>query len=267
VAVHGMDGNREESWTTDNGTCWLRDLLPKYVPRARILSYGYDAYTRDRDTLSAMFLNDVAQGLINELVRFRTSQDITERPIVFIAHSLGGIVLKAALIHASHQSRNNLFPHKQIHIATFGILFLGTPHQGSDHVRRAVQTLRIVSLAKVKKTNIKLMRHLRPNSEMLQMMQSQFNPIARDFVIKSAYEHYPTPLIWGMRSLIVPRDSAVMQGAVDAEEIGISADHTNIAKFSSENNDDFQVICNILQKMVTNAPEAIRTRFQHQNNY
>ncbi|KAF8526338.1 hypothetical protein BU17DRAFT_40840, partial [Hysterangium stoloniferum] len=45
VAVHGLDGHREASWTTDNGSLWLRDFFPQDVPAARILTYGYDAYT------------------------------------------------------------------------------------------------------------------------------------------------------------------------------------------------------------------------------
>ena len=28
---------------TEHGICWLRDILPKKLPGARIFSYGYDA--------------------------------------------------------------------------------------------------------------------------------------------------------------------------------------------------------------------------------
>lgn len=72
VAVHGLDGDREHSWTSDNGICWLRDLLPKVVPQARILTYGYDAYTRGRIESSAnQSLFDVAGDLVSKLVAFR----------------------------------------------------------------------------------------------------------------------------------------------------------------------------------------------------
>jgi hypothetical protein len=42
VAIHGLDGDREISWMV----LWLRDLLPKEIPYARTLSYGYNANTR-----------------------------------------------------------------------------------------------------------------------------------------------------------------------------------------------------------------------------
>lgn len=53
-----------------------------------------------------------------------------ERPIIWIAHSLGGLLLKKALC-LSEQSADPL--DQQLHIRTIGIAFMGTPHQGSRH--------------------------------------------------------------------------------------------------------------------------------------
>ena len=41
VAIHGLCGDAHKSWTHENGTNWLRDLLPQAIPGARIFSYGY----------------------------------------------------------------------------------------------------------------------------------------------------------------------------------------------------------------------------------
>ncbi len=40
VAVHGLDGHRDKTWTADNDVHWLRDLLPNTIPHARILCWG-----------------------------------------------------------------------------------------------------------------------------------------------------------------------------------------------------------------------------------
>ncbi|KAF8519351.1 hypothetical protein BU17DRAFT_11150, partial [Hysterangium stoloniferum] len=45
IAIHGLDGHREDSWTAENGILWLRDLLPRRLPHARIATYGYHAST------------------------------------------------------------------------------------------------------------------------------------------------------------------------------------------------------------------------------
>ncbi|CCA77543.1 hypothetical protein PIIN_11520 [Serendipita indica DSM 11827] len=92
VAIHGLQGHRDKTWTSDNGVCWLRDLLPSDFPNARILSYGYDADTYSRECVSTQAIGRHAEGFINALSRRRKA--CPRRPIIFIAHDIGGIILK-----------------------------------------------------------------------------------------------------------------------------------------------------------------------------
>ena len=80
VAVHGLDGHLEKSWTADNGILWLRDLLPEKVPHARILTYGYDAYTRGRDRLAKESLYDLAKDLVSSLATERRISKVSRDP-------------------------------------------------------------------------------------------------------------------------------------------------------------------------------------------
>lgn len=41
VFVHGLRGDGIKTWDVD-GVVWPRDLLPKDLPNARIMSYSYD---------------------------------------------------------------------------------------------------------------------------------------------------------------------------------------------------------------------------------
>jgi hypothetical protein len=45
VFVHGITGNRETTWTYKNKPpiFWPKDLLPADLPKARIITFGYDA--------------------------------------------------------------------------------------------------------------------------------------------------------------------------------------------------------------------------------
>ncbi|OCK96149.1 uncharacterized protein K441DRAFT_657484 [Cenococcum geophilum 1.58] len=52
IAVHGLNGHRDETWTAGNGVNWLRDLLPQDLPNARIMAWGYDANTYSRSRVS-----------------------------------------------------------------------------------------------------------------------------------------------------------------------------------------------------------------------
>lgn len=47
-----------------------------------------------------------------------------------MCHSLGGIVVKRALVTAKLNSK-----YEAIRLATYGIVFFATPHQGSNHAK------------------------------------------------------------------------------------------------------------------------------------
>jgi len=95
VAVHGLGGHWEDTWTDENGKLWLRDFLPSQIPEARIMSFGYNADTANSKAVTD--IDDVATDLLNRLGRERLGQAKT-RPILFICHSLGGIVVKKACL-------------------------------------------------------------------------------------------------------------------------------------------------------------------------
>lgn len=70
VAVHGLQGDAIRTWTHEKShICWLSDLLPKEIPNARVLSWGYLANLNSwggKATTSDRILHH-AQTLIEEL--------------------------------------------------------------------------------------------------------------------------------------------------------------------------------------------------------
>jgi hypothetical protein len=81
VAVHGLNGHREKTWTADNNVLWLRDLLPKHLPNARILSWGYDANTHSKPPLMTQYLYDHATTLISDLCLKRRLTKVARPPL------------------------------------------------------------------------------------------------------------------------------------------------------------------------------------------
>ncbi|KAF8515029.1 Alpha/Beta hydrolase protein [Hysterangium stoloniferum] len=255
VLVHGLDGHPINSWTTDD-ICWPRDLLPRLIQHARVLSYGYGVQD-SKNALAEQLLEHYATNLIASLAEHRSNTETTERPIIFVVHSMGGIVLKAALVHASKATEDQLFSHKQIYISTYGIVYLGTPHQGIDIAKMATQLINVAAI--FTSINTKFLRYLEAHSEKLQTLQAEYNLISTDFVTKYAYELYTTRHKTGieMWASIVPKASAVVPGAVNAESTGINADHINISKFSSDTDDGYITISGWLKDMADAAPAAI----------
>jgi triacylglycerol esterase/lipase EstA (alpha/beta hydrolase family) len=68
---------------------------------------------------------DKANELL-EGIRIKRSQ-CESRPIIFLAHSMGGLLVKQALINAHNNEKYTL-----IKDATTGLAFFATPHDGGD---------------------------------------------------------------------------------------------------------------------------------------
>ena len=130
IAVHGLNPTNTEfhaeaTWTAGN-KLWLRDFLPTKLPSARVLLFGYNANIAFETSTAGV--REQAGNLLNRIASKR--EEAEERPIVFVAHSLGGIVVKQALVEAKLDES-----YKSLREATYGIAFFGTPHQGGNFAK------------------------------------------------------------------------------------------------------------------------------------
>ncbi|KAH6895556.1 ankyrin repeat-containing domain protein [Thelonectria olida] len=122
VALHGLSGNAFKTWTDKDDHLWLRDSLPDHIPNARIMTFGYDSALRNSKSRMTVF--DFAQDLLERLLAERKDPTERERPLIFLCHSLGGIVAKQALILAHLQGD------------TFGTITLQISSQLLDNITR-----------------------------------------------------------------------------------------------------------------------------------
>ncbi|CAK9304888.1 unnamed protein product [Gordionus sp. m RMFG-2023] len=128
--------------------CWPKDWLSKDIPSLRIMLLSYETYLSEwapkfpleQDKRS---IQDRSVDLLNKIVISRKSyygdggidskdffedSKIIRRPIIFVTHSLGGLLIKQMLIKA-HESNNSEW--KNILKDTLGVVFYSTPHRGS----------------------------------------------------------------------------------------------------------------------------------------
>ena len=176
VFVHGLTGNAYNTWLhKDTGVHWPSELLGRDIPHARILSFGYDADIVNLwSPVSNSRLSNHAENMIGDLVRKRERTNTETRKILFVAHSLGGLVTECAL----NYSRNAVekFLH-QIERYTAGIIFLGVPHCGADLAAWANFGTRMVSI--LRRANKDIVGVLKPKSEMLRVAENDFYKILR----------------------------------------------------------------------------------------
>ncbi|RKL08732.1 hypothetical protein BFJ70_g16745 [Fusarium oxysporum] len=234
--VHGLTGNRDSTWTANGQSKpWPETLLPPKLSRARILTYGYDAYIVRKSVASTNGLIDHATNLLNDLTTDRASSNASSRPLVFVAHSLGGLVCKEAVL----LSRNNPEPHlRGIFDYIKGIVFLGTPHRGSwmaDWARIPASALGVI-----KSTNKSLLNILETDDKYLQSIQDRFwsmvreqQKAGRDLEVTCFFEELPLSVV----GRVVSKDSATLESY---NAISIHANHSNMVKFSSVDDNGFK---------------------------
>ena len=81
--------------------------------------------------------------------------------------------------------------YKPLNTATYGIIFLGTPHQGSSQAETAIAFTRVVQYA-YPGIKTHLLEALRRTSTILQDLADEFRNLHSDFDIVSCYERIPT---------------------------------------------------------------------------
>jgi hypothetical protein len=244
--VHGLTGNRNSTWTAHGqSTPWPRMLLPSKLKKVRILTYGYDAYIVRKSVASSNCLTDHAMNLLKDLTDDRACCNASCRPIIFIVHSLGGLVCKKTIL----LSRDNREAHfRSIFNWTRGIIFMGTPHRGSWMADWA--KIPASALGLVKSTNKMLLQILQTDNELLIDIRDRFAQMIRQLSNESRsikvvcfFEELP---LHGVGK-VVSRDSATLEGY---DAISIHANHSDMVKFHSAEDNGFKRLLGELTRWV-----------------
>ena len=156
---------------------WLRDRLPQDVPQLRSLIYGYD--TKLFKSHSFQDLDDIAMSFIASLKEIRRSLP-PARSLFFLAHSLGGIVLKRAIILLADGSTDE---EKTILESLTGMVFFGVPHKG-------MKVSHLLAMVAKQPNEDLISRTLSPDSPLLPELDKEFLNIALriNHNIKYVYE-------------------------------------------------------------------------------
>jgi pimeloyl-ACP methyl ester carboxylesterase len=125
IFFHGLDGDPFTTWCHDqvrpnnSWPYWLADDLPK----VGVWLYDYPAASSGWWGHS-LSLKELAQTAMHKL----RAAELDSRSIIFVAHSLGGLVIKEMARLARNQQSAE---HQYISKLLRGIVFLATPHTGA----------------------------------------------------------------------------------------------------------------------------------------
>ena len=178
--------NDKATWTGDGvrvagvSACyWSFDLLRKDFQNIRILSYGYDSNPTHwyRGSTTQMTIDQHTQTLLQKVSDYR--EGCPSRPIIFVAHSLGGILVKNLLIES--RKYGNLDGNSALHdiyTCCHAIVFFGTPHRGASSAELGSMVANAVGVLPVGPSIYKgILKNLQPDSEKLVSIMKDFHDI------------------------------------------------------------------------------------------
>jgi formylglycine-generating enzyme required for sulfatase activity len=258
VFVHGLNlygkpDHHRATWMRDpgdEGTLWPKWLGTATGCSTWLLQYDADAFAW---TGNAMGLSDQGTAVLNLLGR---DSRLNAQPIALVGHSMGGLVIKKALVFAATQATEPTL--KNVLPRVKAVVFVASPHQGSQ----------LASLAKlvgaVSGTNPPL-ASMAQNDEHLSTLNGQFKKVATDNSLQARAfaEGHPFPLAkrifgfrlgWGGDLFVVDRNSSD-PGLPGCDLIRLPAHHIDIAKPKSRLEEPFLTLQGLVRSLQSSPPE------------
>lgn len=203
IFVHGLGGTAWRTW------CWNRDrknFWPVWLADEdalssfRIFSFGYNANFKGAGT--NLTIHDFAKSLLLDMLTFsgepRQSQERigdAGRKIIFVVHSMGGLVVKRAYLMGKQDSQ-----FASIVSRVHGVVFLATPHRGSQFAKMLNNILSKSPLGPPPKAYV---ADLDGESSTIQDINEQFRHVCADLHLVSFFETLKTSV--GLGKVMVRR--------------------------------------------------------------
>lgn len=199
---------------------------------ARVLSYDHGDVTSNR-TLKSM-----SDDLLRLLSAERAKQT-AKRPLFFICHSVGGLVVKLALTQAKRSAED-----RSVIEDCYGITFFATPHRGSSHLSSWEFHSRIQELLGLSKAfTPRLMDGLKLDHPTLLQIDKNFKQLASELRVWTFYETEDSTLSGDgaagpedipVKAPITSRRSAIL--TLRHEKVyALQSNHANCASFGVKN--------------------------------
>ncbi|KAI9688231.1 MAG: hypothetical protein M1822_001737 [Bathelium mastoideum] len=272
IAITGLDGHAYGSWRGrgELGRMWLRDFLSQDMPQCRTMTYGYNSKLLVRGTDTTL---DYSRGLLDELKWIRNTEEERQRPLFFIAHSFGGIILSQCLVKAARADESDHPTLASLYRATYGMLLFAIPHKGL-----AMNDMKQMLDGQDKHPRKELIQQISDESSYLAFRFSEFRDVIRDRKVVSFYETRQTQQLqfdsvqncWtrtGDFVTAVDINSALLGLPEQVEEkIPLDANHSDIVKFNHKFAFGYASTLRKLKQFERNAPSVIVNRFSRKLN-
>ncbi|KAM9234810.1 protein SERAC1 isoform 1-T1 [Dugong dugon] len=197
-------------------TCWPKTWLARDCPALRIISVEYDTSLSDWRARCPMERKSIAFRS-SELLRKLRAAGVGDRPMIWVSHSMGGLLVKKMLVEASKKTEMSTLINN-----TRGMIFYSVPHHGS-HLAEYSVNYRYLLFPSLE------VKELSKDSPALKALQNDFLEFAKDknFQVLNFVETLPTCIGSMIKLHVVPVESADLG---IGELIPVDVNHLNICK-------------------------------------
>lgn len=124
------DFSTEQISEDDYTYCWPRDWLQDDSSNVRVLGVDFDSYLSQwgGSCPTQTFKSTLEERSEDILWRLREA-GVGDRPVIFVGHSMGGLIIKKMLVTAENSQSPDLNKFAE---NTKGVIFYSTPHEGSQ---------------------------------------------------------------------------------------------------------------------------------------
>lgn len=246
----------------ESETLWLRDFLPKDIPVARVLTFGYDSSAASFYSAGcADTIQQHAHTLVASLQADRLLTGCDHRPIVFVCHGLGGVLVKKALSYSASRTSARVEHLYSIFVSTYGILFFGTPHSSIDIAQWVVlESIQNSEIHPHIRVDNQLESIPKKDAESLDTITDHFAPLMKQFHVCFFWEERRT--FSGDWSGFIVNETSAAPILDNTERSGIDANHSRMVKFSNMNTSSYRNVIAALIRYCRDAPKIIPRRWK-----
>jgi pimeloyl-ACP methyl ester carboxylesterase len=250
VFVHGLGGSSHDTWRygeeDSNSHFFWPEELGNDLTDCGVWTLGYPAGFA-RLGKPGMIIEKRAGNLSQKLA----NAGLGSRPIIFVCHSMGGLVVKSLVADSAANADED---RKQIASMVRGIVFCATPHRGSSFAD-AASVLGQVLLGTQAHVD-----EMRANAEPLDLLHDRFVEWQRNArvpvdsyaenigLFRQTLMGRPLPL-----GLVVPRASA-NTGIAGHSIKDVDADHLTLVKPPNRQHDVYAGVLRFIRKLVPLVP-------------
>lgn len=252
IFVHGLGGSSRMTWSKNHDLdyFWPLKFLPlePSIGDARIMTFGYNANFKPGSGRNIMSVLDFAKELLYDL-KYATDESMPgledlrlgERPIIFLVHSMGGLIVKEAYMQGKDDPK-----YASIIKAITSIIFLSTPHRGTN----LAETLNRILKVSMGGAPMQFIADLTSGSQALQKLNESFRHVAEKLQIISFYETRPTAMLRSTTKIIVLEKESSVLGYPGEISKPLDADHHGVCKYDGPDDPRYITVRNALKSLI-----------------